>query len=73
MSVTLTICVMLCCSNSSRSSAIVLPDKNKIPFAAWDDLDKIEMDFTTEQVLAEKETFDILAERGYEVLLDDLE
>jgi hypothetical protein len=28
------------------------------------------MDFTTEQVLAEKETFDILAERGYEVLLD---
>lgn len=48
-------------------------DKNKIPFAAWDDLDKIEMDFTTEQVLAEKETFEILAERGYEVLLDSQE
>jgi hypothetical protein len=28
------------------------------------------MDFTTEQVLAEKETFDLLAKRGYETLED---
>ena len=37
-------------------------------FAAWDDTDQLDVDFTTEQVLAEKETFDILKGRGYETL-----
>lgn len=37
-------------------------------FEAWDDKDLIEIDKTTEMVLAEKETFDILASRGYETL-----
>lgn len=30
----------------------------------------MEIDLTTDQILAEKETFEILAERGYETLLD---
>lgn len=51
--------------------------KNKAPqrqfFVPWDDADKLEIDFTTEQVLAEtgpQGTFDVLAERGYETLLE---
>jgi len=51
--------------------------KNRMPqrqfFAAWDDADKLDIDFTTEQVLAEtgpQGTFDVLAERGYETLLE---
>jgi len=37
-------------------------------FAAWNDNEKRDIDMTTEQVLGEKETFDLLAERGYETL-----
>lgn len=46
---------------------------NATYFAAWDDAEQHDIDFTTEQVLAEtgpEGTFDILAERGYETLLD---
>ena len=39
-------------------------------FEAWDISETKEEDFTTDIILAEKETFDILAERGYETLLD---
>ena len=34
-------------------------------FTAWDDTDTMDLDFTTEQVLADRESFDILKERGY--------
>lgn len=39
-------------------------------FAAWDDREKIEIDFTTEIILADNEQFDMLAERGYETLYE---
>ena len=39
-------------------------------FEAWDITETKEEDFTTDIILAEKETFDILAERGYETLLE---
>ena len=39
-------------------------------FAAWDDNDKLDIDFTTELILADNEQFDIPAERGYETLFD---
>lgn len=39
-------------------------------FAAWDENELIDLDFTTQEVLADNEAFDILAERGYETLLD---
>lgn len=37
-------------------------------FAAWDDADAVGIDETTKEVLAEEETFDLLAQRGYETL-----
>ena len=43
--------------------------KNNV-FAAWDDTEKLDIDFTTELILADNEQFDILAERGYETLFD---
>ena len=43
------------------------PNKKNF-FDAWDDHDQIDTDKTTEMILAEKETFDILASRGYETL-----
>ena len=43
--------------------------KNNV-FAAWDDTEKLDIDFTTELILADNEQFDILAERGYETLYD---
>lgn len=39
-------------------------------FAAWDNNEAVVLDITTDMVLAEKETFDILAERGFQTLLD---
>ena len=36
--------------------------------AAWDDVEQIDVDFATEQVLCDEATFDIIAERGYETL-----
>lgn len=39
-------------------------------FAAWDENELIDLDFTTQEVLADNEAFDILAERGYETLMD---
>jgi len=39
-------------------------------FDRWNDTEKVDEDFTTENILAEKETFDLLAERGYETLED---
>lgn len=39
-------------------------------FDAWDDRDNIDADQTTDMILADKETFDILASRGYETLED---
>jgi hypothetical protein len=43
--------------------------KNNV-FGAWDDNEKLDIDFTTELILADNEQFDILAERGYETLYD---
>lgn len=44
-------------------------NKNKqTAFDAWDDRDNLDFDVTTNQILAEKETFEILAQRGYETL-----
>ena len=42
-------------------------------FAAWDDTDQIDIDYTTDIVIAEtgpQGTFDLLAEREYETLMD---
>jgi hypothetical protein len=42
-------------------------------FAAWDDIEQIDIDYTTDQVLADtgpEGTFDILAERDYDTLLE---
>ena len=42
-------------------------------FTAWQDNELVDLDFTTEIVIAEKgpeETFEILAQRDYETLLD---
>jgi hypothetical protein len=37
---------------------------------AWDNTETKDEDFTTDLILAEKETFELLAERGYETLPD---
>lgn len=39
-------------------------------FTAWNDNDTMDIDFTTEQVLADKESFEILKERGYQTLIE---
>jgi len=64
-------------SDNLSTPAKLQGGKNKVPqrlfFVPWDDADKLEIDFTTEQVLAEtgpQGTFDVLAERGYETLLE---
>lgn len=64
-------------ADNLSTPAKVAGGKAKAPqrqfFVPWDDADKLEIDFTTEQVLAEtgpQGTFDVLAERGYETLLE---